>query len=245
MANKLADYKPTAYSFPDQLNLFQGSQSLASTFGSDYGNHGNKGISRSHPVDCIQLSKDANERLGGEGTTIKDAYKPYATQNYIPTKAARVPVDGGKISLVKTTKAVHIPARPRTQQKMSADKVQAMTSYSYQFGGEGSERSEPYRPKSELEGPSGERSMVATNSDYGKHNYGRPHIAYIPDTGLFEKTSLGEGTTNAEHFAAPVATKRGNLRPKTGVILGKEAPDMDSSYKKQFDGVNAVYNIAC
>jgi len=59
MTNKLADFKPTAYSFPDQLNLFEGSQSLASTFGSDYGNHGNKGISRSHPVDCIQLSKDA------------------------------------------------------------------------------------------------------------------------------------------------------------------------------------------
>ena len=58
-----------------------------------------------------------------------------------------------------------------------------MTSYSYQFAGEMSTRDEPFRHVEELPGPSGEQSFVSTNKDYSKHNYGRPHISYIPDTG--------------------------------------------------------------
>ena len=58
-----------------------------------------------------------------------------------------------------------------------------MTSYSYQFAGEMSARDEPFRHVEELPGPSGEQSFVSTNKDYSKHNYGRPHISYIPDTG--------------------------------------------------------------
>lgn len=60
-----------------------------------------------------------------------------------------------------------------------------MTSYSYQFAGEKSERSEPYRPKSEMEGPNGEQSFQSTHGDYGKHNYGRPILSYIADTGIY------------------------------------------------------------
>ena len=58
-----------------------------------------------------------------------------------------------------------------------------MTSYSYQFAGEMTEKVTPYPHVEELEGPNGDRSFVCTNGDYAKHNYGRPHLSYIPDTG--------------------------------------------------------------
>ena len=58
-----------------------------------------------------------------KSTTLQDAYRPYSGKNYVPTAAARVPTMDGKLSMVKTTKAIHIPARPKSQIKLSADKM--------------------------------------------------------------------------------------------------------------------------
>lgn len=241
--SKLAEYKPVAFNFPDSLNLFQGGKEHATTFGSDYADgisaKSNVKFISSGPPDLIKLSSDGMEK----STTLQDAYRPYSGKNYVPTAAAREPTIDGKLSMVKTTKAIHIPARPKSQIKLSADKMGNMTSYSYQFAGEASARDAPFPHKEELPGPNGDRSFVTTNGDYSKRNYGRPHISYIPDTGLFDKTSLGEGTTHSNHFAAPPATKEPNLRPSTGILLGKDTFVPRSCYRKQFDGIKAVYNI--
>ena len=58
-----------------------------------------------------------------KSTTLKDAYQPYPGENYVPTAAARVPTADGKLSMVKTTKAIHIPARPKSQIGLSAEKM--------------------------------------------------------------------------------------------------------------------------
>ena len=58
-----------------------------------------------------------------KSTTLKDAYQPYPGKNYVPTAAARVPTADGKISMVKTTKAIHIPARPKSQIGLSAERM--------------------------------------------------------------------------------------------------------------------------
>lgn len=239
MSNKLGEYRPVPYSFPDSLNLFTGSQELVNT-SKDYVNHPTAPVVKAGPKDLISFSTDKIE----SGSTLKEAYRPYSGRNYVPTAAARVPTADGQKSMVKTTKAIHIPARPRTQLGMSREKFENMTSYSYQFSGQNSEKSEPYRPKSEMEGPSGEQSFVSTNGDYTKHSYGRPYLNYIHDNVLFDKSSLGEGSTNKQHFAAPNPTKGPNLRPKTSVILGKDNFVPKSSYKKQFDGVKDVFAIS-
>lgn len=236
---KLSDCRPVAYSYPDQLNLFTGNQELSSTFSTDYGKHSKVGVDKAYPTDCISFSSDKLEN----STTEKDAYRPYSGKNYVPTAAARVPTSNGSLSTVKTTKAIHIPARPKTQMGISSDKLENMTSYSYQFSGEKSERSEPYRPSSEMEGPSGEQSFESTNQDYKKTNYGRPLINRIPDSGLFAKTSHGDGTTNSNHFGAPPPTKEPNLRPKTSVLLGTESFVPKSCYTKSFNGISKLYAV--
>ena len=58
-----------------------------------------------------------------KSTTLKDAYQPYPGENYVPTAAARVPTRDGKLSMVKTTKAIHIPARPKSQIGLSTEKM--------------------------------------------------------------------------------------------------------------------------
>lgn len=240
--SKLSEYRQNAFAFPDSLNLFQGGRELNTTFGTDYadGLTGKVKFISSGPPDCIGLSADRMEK----STTLKDAYQPYPGEHYIPTAAARVPTADGKLSMVKTTKAIHIPARPKSQIGLSAEKMGNMTSYSYQFAGEKSERGDPFPHKEELLGPSGDRSFVSTSGDYTKHKYGRPHISYIPDTGLFDKTSLGEGTTHKNHFPAPPATKGPNLRPKTGILLGAEHFVPRTCYRKHFDGIKQVYNVS-
>ena len=65
-----------------------------------------------------------------------------------------------------------------------------------------------------------------------------------PTSGLFDKTSLGEGTTHKNHFPAPPATKGPNLRPKTGILLGKDNFVPKSCYTKHFDGIKEVYNVS-
>ena len=42
-----------------------------------------------HPGVVFRTNTVPSHSLGGEGTTIKDAYKPYDAKNYIPTKVAR------------------------------------------------------------------------------------------------------------------------------------------------------------
>ena len=63
-------------------------------------------------------------------------------------------------------------------------------------------------------------------------------------TGLFDKTSLGEGTTHKNHFPVPPATKGPNLRPGTGILLGAEKFVPRSCYRKHFDGIKQVYNVS-
>ena len=55
-------------------------------------------------------------------TTLMDAYRPYSGKNYHPSGGVKPPVDG--VKLVKTTKAVNIPTRPRTQMKNSTRKLE-------------------------------------------------------------------------------------------------------------------------
>lgn len=236
---RLSEYKPTAYAFPDSLNLFVGGRELTSTVRSDYGGHLNVGVVRAAPTDCLKFSTDKVEG----STTIKDAYRPYSGRNYVPTAAARLPTADGNRSAVRTTKAIHIPARPRTQMSMSNKKIEGITSYSYQFAGDKATRDEPFRPKTEMEGPMGDHTFESTSSDYLKHNYGRPDISSIPDNGLFDKVTLGKGTTSGSHFGAHASSpkKSDNLRPKTSVLLGSEKFVARSSYKKQFDGIKKVY----
>lgn len=237
--SRLAEFRPIPYSFPDSLNLFTGSQEHFST-AADYVKHPKIPVIKSGPNDLISFSTDKVE----SASTLKDAYRPYSGRNYVPTAAARVPTSDGQKSMVKTTKAVHIPARPKTQLGVSREKFENMTSYSYQFSGQNTEKSEPYRPKSEMEGPNGEQSFISTNGDYSKHSYGRPYLNYIHDNVLFDKSSLGEGSSNKQHFAAPAATKGPNLRPKTSVVLGNDKFVAKSSYKKQFDGVKDVFAVS-
>ena len=70
------------------------------------------------------------------------------------------------------------------------------------------------------------------------------HTLTTDITGLFDKTSLGEGTTHKNHFPVPPATKGPNLRPGTGILLGAEKFVPRSCYRKHFDGIKEVYNVS-
>ena len=76
---------------------------------------------------CGCISKNVNNLCFirvESSTTLQDAYRPYSGKNYVPTAAARVPTSGGQASTVKTTKAIHIPGRPKTQMGLSTDKIE-------------------------------------------------------------------------------------------------------------------------
>lgn len=228
--HKLSYYKPLAFTFPDQLNLFQGSQELNSTARSDYGSYGRFQVQRkSLPKDCLSFSLDKLE----SSTTLKDAYMPYSSNSYNQEGAGKAKTNGSisRRSIVNR----YDTYQPKQRQ------VGKRTSYSHHFAEKSTEKCQPFRPTTEQDGPSGDRSFSKTNDDYKKNVYGRPVLSKMYDCGVFDKKSHNSGTTNLHHFSVKAPTKRHSLRPKTTVLLGTESATPETSYHNQFSGITQVY----